>query len=246
MTLKSFWIKSVRVIITIAATLGLMAVTGALATWVTIKTSIAGKVIEVPDFCGLPMDQAQQQAQSLGLVLNVNERRIHNNVVTTDHILFQNPNPGKQIKAGRTVDVTISAGPERKVIPDLIDKPINFAEILTAQAETEIIKISRTYGPQRKGRIMAQSPDPGAEIGVQPGLSVLIAEGKDPVWYVTPDFRGKNFPEVKRFLDEHGFRVVAKFKDFEPGWGPIILRQIPQSGYPLNGDQTITLEVNKD
>ena len=246
MTFKSLWMTCVRVLITSSWLIGMMATAGALATWFTIKSAITRKVIEVPDFCGLPMDRAQSQATENGLILEVNERTLHNNVVGKDQVLYQTPNPGKKIKAGRTVVLTLSAGPESKKIPSLMGEPLNFAEILSAQADTEITKISRTFSQQRKGRIVDQHPSAGEEIGVDPGISVLISEGDAPTWYVTPDFRGKDFAEVKRFLDEHGFRVVAKFKDIEPGWGQVIMRQIPQAGYPVNSDQTITLEVNKD
>ncbi|MCB1044566.1 MAG: PASTA domain-containing protein [Acidobacteria bacterium] len=245
-TAKSIWIRVFRFAVIAFGVLGIMSVAGALSTWITIKKSISGHVIQVPDLCGLSIEDATRTIEPLGLTLSITQTPVHNNVVAKDNILFQRPNPGKHIKSGRQLVVTLSAGPELKLIPSLVGEPLNFAEILTAQADTEITKVSRTPSAVRKGRIMAQSPKPGEEIGIRHGMSVLISDGDEPKWYVAPDFRGRSFGEVKKFLDEHGFRVVAKFKDFQPGWGPVVLRQIPQPGYPIRAEQTINLEVNKD
>lgn len=220
---------------------------GVLSTWFTIKRVVSGRVIEVPNLYGLNRTDALDQANALELNLWVGGQKIHSNVVPEDCILFQVPKPGKKIKAGRTIEITLSAGPEEQRVPDLFNQPLRFSQMLLQQIDTEIAKTSRTFSDQiPKGRVLAQNPQSGELMGLRDGVSVLLSDGTAKTWYVTPDFVGMDYPEVKRFLDRHGLRTISKFKSVEEGAGQLVMRQIPQAGYPLHIDQTITLEVNKE
>lgn len=225
----------------------LLSITGTITAWYSIKTVVSGRIVTIPDFHGFPRDQAVSQAEDLGLIVEFDDQTVHTRVVEKGHVVFQNPKPGKRIKSGRMVELTLSGGPEKKTVPDLGGEPLGFAELLVDRADTEIAKVTRVPNPSvPKGRIMTQIPRSGEEIGVLPGVSVLLSDGPEKTWYVTPDFVGRRYAVVKTFLDAHRFRVVTKFKSFEEGLGDRVLRQIPQAGYPIHQDQTITLEVNRD
>jgi len=247
MSFRSLFKKTLFRAIALGWAFLVLGLVGSLTTWVAIKREVSGRVVEVPDLYGLEMEAASDVVDGLGLRLIVEDQTIYSNVVNRGGVLFQIPKPGKKIKAGRTVEITVSAGPETKRVPALVGEPLNFAYILAGQADTEINRISRIHtNNAAKGRIVAQNPKPGNELGIQHGISVLVSDGDPTTWYVTPRLEGKSYHDVKKFLDREGFRVVTKYKRDPDAPTQVVIRQNPQPGYPLQDGQTITLEVNRD
>jgi len=151
------------------------------------------------------------------------------------------------IKANRVIEITLSAGPEKKLIPSLVGKTLNFSNTLLKDEATEVAIVSRSPDEKvLKGRILEQSPETGSEISGNLGVSLLISDGPQQTWYVTPNLVGKDYITAKAFLDEHQFRVLTKYRSGEEDSSQTILDQRPPAGYPMILSQTITLVVNKD
>ncbi len=218
------------------------------STWFYIKSSVQGEVVEVPDLTGVPVEQARATVESLGLVFEIDKDQvIHSNVIEKDRVFLQAPRKGSRIKTERVVEVTLSAGPEIKRIPPLLGETLAFSQTLLNRVELSPTVLSRTPSPlAEKGRILSQVPEQGEETGLRPGVSLLLSEGPQQEWYVTPDFLNMDYEPVKSFLDENGIRVVTKYREADQDLGQIILQQIPKAGYPISKSQTMTLIVNKD
>ncbi|MDJ0841614.1 MAG: PASTA domain-containing protein [Acidobacteriota bacterium] len=220
---------------------------GAAATWITIKSQIQGKVVEVPFLFNLSEKEARQTIAGLNLTLLVNEEAVPDNIVEKGKILLQVPREGEKIKAGRSVHVTLSSGPAVKTIPQLEGETLSFARTLLKEVDTDAKIISRIpFKGRTKGRVLSQWPKDGEEIGLRQGASLLVADGEPMPFYVMPDLTGKDYLGVKAFLDKVGLRHVAKYKTEDEDLGQLVLGQTPKAGYPVNRAKTITLTVNKD
>jgi len=242
--LKKFAIQTL-LIGALAAILGLAAAAGA---WWRIKLAVKGETVIVPDLVGQTIDEALQTLADLELELALDQgQRVHSNVIEKDRVYLQIPRPGRKIKTKRIVEVTISAGPEKKVTPKLEGETLTFAETLLASINFEPQILSRAYSDlEERGRVLSQHPAAGEPLGLRAGASLLISEGPQPEWFVMPDLIGRDYSSVKAFLDKNRFRVVAKYQTGDQGLGQVVLQQTPRAGYPVSRAQTLTLVVNKD
>ncbi len=220
----------------------------AIGAWVYIKNVIQGEVVTVPDLLGLTTEEARKRIENLDLVFKIDEgQKVFSHVIKKDRVYLQVPRPERKIKTGRIVEVTISAGPEEKLIPNLMGETLNFSRTLLKEVGREPDIISRTPSTLRgRGRVLAQNPQSGAPPDLSRSTALLVSDGQQYPSKVTPDFRGKDYAEVKAFLDRHEFRIVTKYRAEEEGLGPVVLHQEPEPGFAIDLSQTITLIVNKD
>ncbi len=88
--------------------------------WLYIKNTIQGEVVTVPDLLGSSIEDAQARVEDLDLVFQIEDgQKVFSNVIPADRVYLQIPRPGRKIKTGRIVEVTISAGPEKKADPQV-------------------------------------------------------------------------------------------------------------------------------
>lgn len=247
MSFGSFSAKWARGGLAILAFVLIFAVSAVATTWIHLALVVRGRAVAVPDLYGMTLEEAQQHCLELGLVLVSDAAGLHSSVVAKDRILFQSPQPGSQIKAGRRLEATLSLGPELRRVPKLVGESLNFSQMLIRQAESNAGMIARFPSSlAAKGRVLAQSPPAGSEPGLDNAVSLLVSEGSPAPYYLTPDFEGKSYPLVKKFLDGHGFRTVVKIRGGDPSQLPRVMRQFPQAGYPIQKTHPITLEINRE
>ena len=216
--------------------------------WFYLKSVVQGEVVSVPNLFGKTAEEARRITDDLDLELLLNETQVvHDNFVEKDKVLLQIPRANRKIKTRRLIEITLSAGPEEKLIPDLENQTLSFSEVLLEEAGTQASILSRTPSDAvARGKIIKQIPMPGEEIGLREGLSLLVSDGPQDTWYVTPNFLGRDYLTVKAFLEGAEIRAITKYRVEEEDLGQTILEQIPKPGYPISKTGTITLIVNKD
>ena len=226
---------------------GVFGVCLAASSWLYVKNVVMGEVVATPDLLGMTIEDARSQVEDMGLVLAIEEQQVHSGVIAKDRVYLQTPRPGREIKTGRLVEITISAGPEEKLIPDLSGETLSFSRTLLKGVGKEVeveTRIPTSLEP--KGRVLAQHPEPGADPGLNKELAVLVSDGSQEPYFVTPNLVGRDFSQVKQFLDRHEFRMIVKYQAEDSDLGSVVLHQAPAPGYPINKSQTITLIVNEE
>ena len=225
-----------------------LGVSMSMGTWLYLKNFIQGEVVIVPDLLGLTIEEARNRIERLDLVFHIDDgQRVYSDVIKKDRVYLQSPRPNRKIKSGRVIEVTISAGPEEKRIPHLRGETLNFSETLLSEVGKKPEIIARAPSSVfARGRVLDQNPKGGESPDLERPIALLISDGPDERWRLMPDLRGKDYAVVKAFLDRHEFRTLTKYDAEDETLGPVVLRQIPLPGFPVNKSQTITLIVNKD
>ena len=216
-------------------------------TWFMLKAHIQGEVVVVPNLLGMSPVEARQALEERDLFLLVEEKRVFSHVIPEDKVYLQVPRKDRKIKSGRTVIITLSAGPEEKLIPNVEGETLNFSKTLLGDVGKDVDILSRVPSELKpSGRVIAQSPKAGENPDLLTPTALLISSGPAEPWYVMPDLLGKDLVPVKGFLDRHGFRTITKYQTEDPQMGPVVLRQLPSPGFPIRKSQPITLIVNKE
>lgn len=234
-------------VVFIGSVLFVFGLSTATATWFYLKSQVQGLVVAMPDFYGKTEAETRQICRDFGLTLVVEPKLVASPLVERGHVLLQVPRAGNKIKSGRKVEVTFSAGAEKKLVPKLKGETQNFAATLLEDAGLKARVVARVPSATvPRGRIISQSPLPGEDTNPRLGATLLISDGPQSAYYVMPRLLRRDFLTVKRFLEEGGFRVVPKYEARDPDLGEIVLEQTPDPGYPVTKAQTINLVVNKD
>lgn len=219
-----------------------------LTSWFYLSNQVHQKEVHVPDLYGLTPESARAISEQANLVLTVDPAQdIYSDVIEEGHVLLQIPRPGRKVKKGRVVEISLSAGPETHGVPDVLGQTLTFADTLLRRNEYSSVIVTRlpsTLG--ERGQIINQHPKPNQPIGLRQGVSLLVSDGKPPQSFVMPDLVGRDYHVVKTFLDGFNVRVVTKYRESGDHLGQVILEQSPVAGYPLHTDGHVTLLVNKD
>ncbi len=126
---------------------------------------LQGGATRVPEVRGLPLAEAKKILSEAGLKLKVEE--IPSRDYPPEVVISQKPLPGKKVKRGRRVILTVSKGAKPVRVPDLKGQ-----EAEHAQAELR----KRGLVP-RVIEIVSQEVEPGLVVDTRPMPGELIREG---------------------------------------------------------------------
>jgi serine/threonine-protein kinase len=203
----------------IAVVGALLVLVAAVSAYVTVRRSVSGGNIQVPEVIGLTTDEATVALRKQALVLEPVAER-HDPHVEAGHILAQDPPSGATIKSERKVKVVLSLGEEGAVIPDL-------------------------RGSAARGAQIALQDPPAGGAGVKDGrVQLLVSRGRPPVVYVMPDLTGRPESEAVRFLQRAGLRPGPARRQVDaPGAPGTVVAQRPEAGYPVRAGDQVSLTL---
>ncbi len=131
----------------------------------------------VPDFRGDMLPRAKQTAGG-ALSISVTEEAHSEQPANT--ILLQSPMPEEKVPRGSTISVTISKGPEEKlvVVPDLVGTHVSRVEGLLMDAGLRPgDREASDSDESAKDTVLRQSPEAGGKISPNMGVSIVVGRG---------------------------------------------------------------------
>lgn len=221
-----------------------LAVTAAVSAYLTVRSSVSGRDVLVPDLVGVDRKTAESLLTKQGLAIELVAER-HDPRVPAGSVLAQEPAAGSSLKVDRKVKVVVSLGEEGAAVPEVRGTAARMAQITLQQQGYRVAGPVYAYAPgAEENLVLAQDPLPG-EFGARAGqVGLLISRGRRPQVYVMPDFTGRSEAEAERLLQRAGLRSAPARKERSPAVAPgTILRQRPEAGYPVRSGDLITLVV---
>ena len=140
--------------------------------------------VAVPELVGKQLALATEEAEALGLKLEVTEQPSDQPVGT---ITAQTPLADVMVAVGSTIDVTVASGVEQVPMPDLRNKTEALAvqEIVTAGLKPGIK--TEAFDPVVPiGLVVTQVPAPGVVVAKGTAVDYVISKGPEPTPSPTP------------------------------------------------------------
>jgi eukaryotic-like serine/threonine-protein kinase len=236
--------RSLYVGLKICAVAGVLAAVAAISAYLSVRRSVSGGNVRVPDVVGLSSDEAERLLREQGLSIETAAKR-HDPQVEAGHVLAQEPAPGSGIKVDRKVKVVVSLGQEGAAVPDLRGGAARMAQIALQQQGYRVAgQVYAHAGRAEENLVLAQDPPPGDPGALEGKVALLISRGRRPPVYVMPDFAGRTVEEASRVLARAGLRMAPPRRERSPAAAAgTVLRQRPESGYPVQPGDLITLVV---
>ncbi|MEV4704848.1 Stk1 family PASTA domain-containing Ser/Thr kinase [Actinoplanes sp. NPDC049316] len=225
-----------RLLILAAVALMVLTIIGS-TWWVTL-----GRYTDAPQMVNMTRSQAEQEAKAKGFELRFDDGRYDENV-PKDTVLAQDPPATERLVKGGVLTLTLSLGPERYLVPDVVGM-----EKAAAKGEIEGTKLKFKEGAGKYSDTLPQgvviSIDPKAGESLKPGATVtaVISKGKAPI--TVPQVVGKNVNDARAQLQGLGLSVVEQYKDSDQP-ADTVIGQSPEQGTGAEKDDEIKLDVSK-
>ena len=248
---KWFWVVKH---LALAAVLAVLLVSGAMM-FLNIGTK-HGEYLEVPQFVGLKFEDAQKLAQQVGMRLEIVDSVYAKK--GRGLVREQNPAPGKQVKEGRRVLLTMNAfGVQRIAMPNLVGYS-------TRQAIAELssrglvlgkliyksdIATNNVLKQQYRGRDV----QPGDMVEAESRIDLVVGLNSDNSETLIPDVTGKRAVEASRELNEYyinvrSLRYDKSVKTMEDSLKCVVYKQAPEASelpVKMGTDVTLYLRVEE-
>ena len=164
------------------------------------------KDIEVPDFRGMTIEEAEDKAEDLGIEVKIGKYEFSTEY-EQDQIMDQDPNHGEMVAKGDTVTVDISKGGERGVIPNLIGKSEEDAKKMIEDYGFELGTVKEKESHEEKGTVIEQDPSAGSEGKQGDTINITISDGSGKEMGEVPYVLGMSEDEARAAIEEAGFKV---------------------------------------
>ena len=213
----------------------------------TIRLTIQGHQVTMPNLAGVSLETAQRLASGLGLELKI-EDKVFSTQYPARQIVSQVPPPGTRIKMGQHVHVLVSLGPPRVVVPDVVGDSLRAAQITAIQRGLTVGNVAAIHWPgTERDTVVAQDPPAMTSDVHSPAVNFLISLGEIPAAFVCPSFVGRPLVEARRALQKAGFREPESIPISTDATTPkgIILTQSPPPGSKIPADTTFTFQVTQ-
>lgn len=171
------------------------------------NSSTQDETSTVPSFLGMTLEEAQQQAQTLGITINQTGEE-YSGQYDEEQIMEQSVQEGSAIIEGMRVDVTVSLGMRSFPMPDVIydDEDVALEKIQNAGGST----------PQREyvfddvvpqGVVIDQDPEAQTQADSSTPITLTISKGPETATVTVPSFLGMIMGEAQNLVAESGLQV---------------------------------------
>ncbi|MFE0732371.1 Stk1 family PASTA domain-containing Ser/Thr kinase [Streptomyces antibioticus] len=171
---------------------------------VALVVSDGPETVKVPDLAGTRLDKAQQRLKTEGLAPGLVTKEFSDDVLK-GFVISTDPESGTERRAGSAIALVVSKGPAVDV-PDVTGDSLDDARAELEEAGFEVEVAGEEINSEfDKGRVAAQSPEEGAQLGE--GDTVTLTLSKGPEMVEVPDVVGDSVGDAKDALEAAGFDV---------------------------------------
>lgn len=215
---------------------------------VTLLVSGGPANVSVPRVIDMTLDDARAAIGAAGLVVGEIKHEA-SPTIPADTVIGQLPAAGDLVLSGATVDLTVSAGADALIVPEVVGKTESDALFTLAAAgfqPSQIVIERRPSADVLEGFVIETEPAAGEAVALGGIITVAVSEGAVPS--VVPLVVGEDPTVAQATLEEFGFEVVFG-EEMELAWNdPLsgkVADQDPDAGDTLEFGAQVTLRVGR-
>ncbi|MEF9905059.1 Stk1 family PASTA domain-containing Ser/Thr kinase [Streptomyces sp. P9-A2] len=155
---------------------------------------VGNDTLKAPNFIGITKEDAEKQATNTDLVLEFTEKPCENQA--KGNICEQDPEAGTDVEKESTVNLVVSTGAPKVVVPSVVGDNIDDAK---AELEDEkyafVVETKEKEVSETAGTVLEQDPPLGEE--VEKGTTITLTVAKAVARSTVPDVLGRTCDEAK-------------------------------------------------
>ena len=214
-------------------------------TLLTLVFSLGKKPVNIPDVHNMPLVQAKQRLQSVGLQPG-DEVQQDSSTIPRGYVIATKPAAGREQSPDDPVTLVVSSGIK---MPNLTNMQRNDANAVLTKLGLNVQWIEQDPQPgQPENIVIAQNPPPGQQVNRGDPVQVTVTKGQCQWWNPfckdndggqgpVPQVQGQPILQARQILRQNGFQV-----NVTNGHGQdIVTGQNPPAGTPQPHGATITI-----
>lgn len=202
--------------------------------------------IEVPSVIGQEASEAEASLREAGFQPSIVGER-YDDAIAAGKVCSQDPRPGEAAKKGRRVELTLSKGPERVLVPDV--RRMTFAEADVALKAESLDFGNVTYEYHEsipKDSVIDQDPMPQSSVARGSLVDLVLSSGPEPRKIILRSFLGMSLESARAEIASLGLVLEEveeeESHEFEAG---MVTDQSPDPGTTLAPGDGVSLTVSK-
>jgi serine/threonine-protein kinase len=203
-------------------------------------------IVTVPDLRGRTFAVARRLADDAGVEVSRGPWLYHPSV-DSGAVLAQSPLPGQEVTRGAMVRLTLSAGRERRPVPQVTDLTAAQAQDLLRRTGFAV-RVRRVLSERAEGRVLGVKPEAGTTLPVLSTVELTLSAGPPAVVVpivAVPDLTNLPEPEARAALREAGLRLGEV--GYDPGASvPLggIASQNPAAGDSVRAGTSVRVTIS--
>ena len=198
-----------------------------------------GGSISVPAVTGLPANQAKAEIVKANLVVGTVTTHPSSTVPSGD-VISSSPSDGTNVKAHSSVNLVVSAGQAKKLVPNVT----NMQEQAAITALTNVglnYNVKQVQSSLPQNTVVSQSPAAGTKVAPSTIVILNVSEGGTNV----PNVIGQTQAAATQLLQSKGFTVNPNISNNAPAGTPpgTVFSMSPGPGTNAQSGATITINV---
>jgi serine/threonine-protein kinase len=199
-----------------------------------------GQYTTAPSFLNLTKANAVAEAQQTGFSITWGPG-IFSEQIPKDTVIRQDPGPGQKVVRGGPIQLDVSLGPERYVVPQVIGQSVDVA--VTQTKEHFVVQQVDGYSDTLPvGFVVATDPAPGTPLPPNSVVKIIVCKGQYPLH--VPNVVGNQLTDAQNTLQGMGFQVTVQRDATSTRPRDEVLSQDPAAGTGLGSAGKITLVVS--
>ncbi len=207
---------------------------------VKVTISLGVETTKVPTLIGLTIDEAKEELRKAELYLG-SVSHTPSSSVAAGRIMRQSVDPGITVSKGSTIDVVVSQGVPKVIVPNLVGLKFEDAVAILEQYGLKYSREDRTDDRVAAGEVISQSPDPGTE--VEKGTPVTLVVSLGPESVQVPNELDRKATTAEKELQRRGLKANFISVPSLPDQKDRVIRQDPEPGTTVAKGSNVTLYI---
>ncbi|MFF7456155.1 Stk1 family PASTA domain-containing Ser/Thr kinase [Kitasatospora sp. NPDC008115] len=167
--------------------------------------AISGAVYgTVPGVLGKNRTEAERILDAAGMHGKVSE--VYSESVPVGQVMAADPGVGTRTRKSDAVTLTVSRGPKRIAVPDVVGRPSAQASSALTGAHLTAGTVTETYNDGvAEGSVISSSPAAGQQVPENTPVALVVSKGMVPV----PDVTGMSKEAAEKALQAAGFTMQS-------------------------------------
>ena len=200
--------------------------------------------VKVPAVTGLDKDEAiklLKEKKLNGLIV----KTVNDDSVEAGKIVEQSPAANSEVKEGTNVELTVSVGKNKTIVPNLSNIDLDKVEDILSKSNLSLGKVERKYDDKvDENKIISQSVNFGEEVEKGTKIDIVVSRGKEDKKVEVPDLMGKTEAEAIKILYDSGLAVGKTKKKADNQKAGTVIWQSYGKGVKVDAETKIDIVIS--
>ena len=200
--------------------------------------------VKVPAVTGLDKDEAiklLKEKKLNGLIV----KTVNDDSVEAGKIVEQSPAANSEVKEGTNVELTVSVGKNKTIVPNLSNIDLDKVEDILSKSNLSLGKVERKYDDKvDENKIISQSVNFGEEVEKGTKIDIVVSRGKEDKKVEVPDLMGKTEAEAIKILYDSGLAVGKTEKKEDNQKAGTVIWQSYGKGVKVDAETKIDIVIS--